>query len=155
MRISDWSSDVCSSDLVPPWPILRGFRTRRTRPTTCVEVRPSGLSMIIQPLTAGACGGALSADTGLAAMRILLRILAAAGFFLGAFVFRHILRHPRMVQDGVDARGLLEGVVGLEGPAGVVTQLQLLAELAAQEAGSVVPRRDHRHRGAAAKQPNS
>src|SRR3546814_13169637 len=129
MRISDWSSDVCSSDLspraigsrplasgsrVPPWPILRGFRTRRTRPTTCVEVRPSGLSMIIQPLTAGACGGALSADTGLAAMRILLRILAAAGFFLGAFVFRHILRHPRMVTDGFAARGLLEGVVGLE-----------------------------------------
>src|SRR3546814_3662699 len=55
-----------------------------------------------------------------------------------------------MVQDGVDARGLIEGVVGLEGQAGGVAQLHLLAELAAQEAGSVVQRRDHRLRVAAA-----
>src|SRR3546814_20046504 len=44
----------------------------------------------------------------------------------------------------------IEGVVGLEGQAGGVAQLHLLAELAAQEAGSVVQRRDHRLRVAAA-----
>src|SRR3546814_16443366 len=44
----------------------------------------------------------------------------------------------------------IEGVVGLEGQAGGVEQLHLLAELAAPEAGSVVQRRDHRLRVAAA-----
>src|SRR3546814_16076973 len=29
MRISDWSSDVCSSDLRAKWPHRRGSRTRR------------------------------------------------------------------------------------------------------------------------------
>src|SRR3546814_11205132 len=33
MRISDWSSDVCSSDLAPQVPLPRSARAREVRPT--------------------------------------------------------------------------------------------------------------------------
>src|SRR5207237_10749657 len=36
---------------VPAWPAFCASKTRFTMPTTCVEVTPIGLSMIIQPCT--------------------------------------------------------------------------------------------------------
>src|SRR3546814_11020389 len=43
MRISDWSSDVCSSDLWPP--ISATIRRARASTSICIELLPSTVSL--------------------------------------------------------------------------------------------------------------
>src|SRR3546814_5430390 len=72
MRISDWSSDVCSSDLVDGPHRDPGRRTRRSR-----SVRPDmhavTINLTIDPVQAPAAAATFSSD-------ILPKVAAAPGF---------------------------------------------------------------------------
>jgi hypothetical protein len=45
------STPVANGSRVPVWPALLAFEILFTRPTTCAELRPSGLSITMMPFT--------------------------------------------------------------------------------------------------------
>src|SRR3546814_1044610 len=53
MRISDWSSDVCSSDLLPPWMNIQGDFAKQIKKALVhfgIEKQPLGIDVMELPM---------------------------------------------------------------------------------------------------------
>src|SRR5260221_7648790 len=128
---------VASGSSVPPWPAFWASNRRRMAPTAWVEVMPSGLSRISQPLT-------FSPRLRLAIIGLVIGRVGRDRCGLAIFRFRRqIARHQRIMQQGFDPVGLLEAFVEAEAQHRRHPEIDLARQLAAEEGSGAVERLDH------------
>src|SRR5262245_45530856 len=90
-----------------------------------MELIPTGLSITSQPwIGSPRC----------------LRPTSVARVIGAASACREVRRHARIVQQLIDAAGMIEAAVGLEADSRDIAQFQLVSELRTEEAGRPIQR---------------
>src|SRR5512132_57920 len=121
---------VASGSSVPPWPALAAPVARRTLLTTAADVRPAGLSITSQPLSALPRRRSAT-STGPA--------------FVMVPIVLDITRNRRIAQDSCDAIRLLERSVDAEGQVRGELQVDALSDTPPEKA--LGARQSPQHRG--------